>query len=114
MALKQCIQAFAQNSPSIPYRNSMLTRLLKDCMWEANAQVAVIATISPIPTDTEHTLATLHFAALMQNHNYEVQKTRTEVENLELKALCEELSVKEWDNKAVCEWFGRLQNRRTN
>lgn len=48
-----------------PYRHSMLTRVLRDCFEEADHQTAIVATVSPTPTDLEHTLNTLKHVSLM-------------------------------------------------
>lgn len=57
-ALKECIRARASTSPAthIPYRASILTRILRPYL---DGHLVVIATIAPNATDTEHTLQTL-------------------------------------------------------
>lgn len=55
MALKHCVRALTgQNDLNgvtyVPYRGSLLTRILKDCLWAPHSKACVIATVSPIPT----------------------------------------------------------------
>jgi len=108
MALKHCVRSMAENrhtevspaderltpesdcatvqpkSKHVPYRMNILTRVLKDCLWSANSRAIVIATVSPIPTDTEHTIQTLQYASLMacdiqdasKKERHEVQRKR--------------------------------------
>jgi kinesin family protein 2/24 len=69
-ALKECIRARAVMAASataaplqkkqlvIPYRASTLTRILRPHL-ESGGPLAVVATVSPSATDTEHTLQTL-------------------------------------------------------
>ena len=71
--LKQCIRlqtscnnnARKRSFSHVPYRESELTRLLKDSFTSPHACSALIATISPNGTDTEHTLDTLAHATTM-------------------------------------------------
>lgn len=49
----------------IPYRSSVLTRVLKNSLFSEDAKAVVIATVSPISVDTEHTLSTLEYASKM-------------------------------------------------
>lgn len=72
MCLKDCIKIASQRSHSsnpdkyhIPYRNSKLTILLKDCFENDCDHTLVIATINSNPKDTEHTLNTLSHVAVM-------------------------------------------------
>lgn len=65
MALKDCIRLRRQQllEPSaakqirVPYRSSKLTLYLKDCF--INMPCALVATVSPAPTDVDHTINTL-------------------------------------------------------
>ncbi|RHY26099.1 hypothetical protein DYB32_007872 [Aphanomyces invadans] len=53
LALKQCVRALGAEDPTavVPYRHSILTRLLKESLWANGSRAAVIATVSPIATD---------------------------------------------------------------
>lgn len=74
-ALGNCIQVMSQYSqqfdsnghnkrpwPKIPYRDSVLTRLLNRCCLSGTSKVVIIATLSPADANYEDTLSTLRFA----------------------------------------------------
>jgi kinesin family member 2/24 len=66
-ALKECIRARAAvsahaKSAVVPYRSSTLTSVLRPHL-ESGGPLAVVATVSPNATDTEHTLGTLRTVA---------------------------------------------------
>lgn len=63
----------------VPYRQSDLTRLLKDAFVSSNAVSAVIATVSPSATDTEHSLDTLHHATLMASSETQTKDIEQDV-----------------------------------
>ncbi|EEY53221.1 kinesin-like protein [Phytophthora infestans T30-4] len=88
LALKECVRAIGRedNTGFVPYRASVLTRILKSCLWSTNSRASVIATISPLSIDTEHTLHTL---------------------------LCAEervVPIREWDNDRVRNWVCSVRN----
>lgn len=56
-----CINALADGQRHIPYRDSKLTRLLKDSLG-GNCQSVMIAAISPASTSFEDTFNTLRYA----------------------------------------------------
>jgi kinesin family protein 2/24 len=62
-ALKECVRARALaakgKNVQIPFRSSNLTKVLMESFVRPDAHLAVIATVSPIPTDTEHSISTL-------------------------------------------------------
>lgn len=53
----------------VPYRSSLLTRILAECFVRPNAALAVIGTVSPTPTDTEHTVSTLRAISVLGGSN---------------------------------------------
>ena len=76
MALKECIRALARGKEAnVRYRNDSLTRMLKNSLDpgtedegdsdSGKVRVVVIATVSPASKDTEHTVATLSNACVM-------------------------------------------------
>ena len=75
MALKECVRALARGrEANVRYRNDSLTRMLKNSLDpgpadggddSAKVRVVVIATVSPASKDTEHTVATLSNACVM-------------------------------------------------
>lgn len=63
LALKECIRALGMNKKGrhVPYRNSMLTRILKDCFSE-KSMTTMIATVSPGASAADHSINTLRYA----------------------------------------------------
>ena len=47
----------------VPFRRSRLTHLLRSSFTDPSHQTAVVATLSPSPTDVEHSLNTLQHVA---------------------------------------------------
>ncbi|XP_074625163.1 kinesin-like protein KIF24 [Acropora palmata] len=61
LALKECIRALDLDSKHTPFRQSKLTRVLKDS-FVGNCQTCMIANISPNASCSENTLNTLRYA----------------------------------------------------
>lgn len=61
LALGNCINKLADNSVHIPYRDSNLTRILKDSLG-GNCRTVMIANISPARMKYEDTYNTLKYA----------------------------------------------------
>merc|ERR1719352_1206346 len=66
LALGNCINALASGSTFVPYRDSKLTRLLKDSLG-GNCRTVMIANISPNLLCYEDTLNTLKYANRAKN-----------------------------------------------
>ena len=62
LALKECIRAIDSDSKHVPYRQSKLTLILKDCFVSKSARTAMISTLSPGSNSTDHTINTLRYA----------------------------------------------------
>ena len=62
-ALKECIRYRAAGGAKaghhVPFRNSNLTRVLMESFVREDALLSVISTVSPNPTDTEHSVRTV-------------------------------------------------------
>ncbi|GBG34059.1 Kinesin-related protein 6 [Hondaea fermentalgiana] len=65
MALKDCFRAQAEGRDFVPFRASMLTRILKPALTDPLGKTSIIATLSPSSGDTEHTLSTLSNVSVM-------------------------------------------------
>ena len=65
MYLGYCINALANNSKDIPYKNTSLTKLLSDSFC-GNSHNLMIATISPGENNFDETLSTLIYASKNQ------------------------------------------------
>lgn len=61
LALKECIRAIDQDASHLPFRQSKLTLVLKDSII-GDVRTAMIATVSPASTSSEHSLNTLRYA----------------------------------------------------
>uniref|UniRef100_A0A7S3JTH3 Kinesin-like protein n=1 Tax=Aureoumbra lagunensis TaxID=44058 RepID=A0A7S3JTH3_9STRA len=62
LALKECIRGLATNDHHVPFRASKLTMVLRDSFVRAHCRVAMIATVSPAVSATDHTINTLRYA----------------------------------------------------
>ena len=61
LTLGRVITNLVERAPHIPYRESKLTRLLKDSLG-GNTKTSIIATVSPATINMEETLSTLDYA----------------------------------------------------
>ena len=66
LALGNCINALADGRSHVPYRDSKMTRLLKDSLG-GNCRTVMIANISPASTQFEETLNSLKYANRAKN-----------------------------------------------
>ena len=66
LALGVCINALASKSKFIPWRNSKLTRILKDSLG-GNSRIVMISTISPSVFNIEETINTLVYSNRAKN-----------------------------------------------
>lgn len=66
LSLGRVINGLVSKSPHIPYRESMLTRLLQDSLG-GHTRTCIIATISPAQINVEETLSTLEYASKAKN-----------------------------------------------
>merc|ERR1712185_81721 len=62
MALKTCLAARASGRAHVPYRESVLTRVLRDAFTAEGAATAVLCCVSPACSHLERTLVTLRSA----------------------------------------------------
>ncbi|RHY43532.1 hypothetical protein DYB34_008389 [Aphanomyces astaci] len=110
LALKQCVRALGTEDANgfVPYRQSILTRLLKHSLWAKGSRAAVIATVSPIATDTEHTLHTLQYAAMMLSDDKGlIRKDKVEVPTASEESKAK--AIKDWDVEEVAMWWSALK-----
>lgn len=62
LALKECIRALDTGSSHVPFRDSELTKVLRDMFITETALTLMIANISPTDSCCEQTLNTLRYA----------------------------------------------------
>ncbi|KAL5556651.1 hypothetical protein UlMin_038887 [Ulmus minor] len=77
LALANCINALGKQHKKglayVPYRNSKLTRILKDGL-SGNSQTVMVATISPADNQYHHTVNTLKYADRAKEIKTHIQK----------------------------------------
>ena len=78
LALGNCINTLAENSRKnsvshIPYRDSKLTRMLKDSLG-GNARTIMVACITPNPFLIDETITTLNYASRAQGIQKKINK----------------------------------------
>jgi len=123
MALKEVIRCVALNKEDskvhIPYRGSKLTRMLKDC-FEAEEKkqkrphTVVVATVSPIACDTEHTINTLKHTCIMMSADSNMEGEKMVVQDVlgddPYKKRTNVLKpISKWTYEEAIEWIGSIQ-----
>ena len=90
--LGECIKKLASNENYIPYRESKLTRILKESLG-GNAKTSLIVTVSPSIDDADETFYSLNFGKMAMNvKNFPIINKLPKSQNLneEIKKLQEE------------------------
>ncbi|PFH34691.1 internal kinesin motor domain protein [Besnoitia besnoiti] len=67
LALKECIRAMDQDKVHIPFRDSELTKVLREIFVGRSSRSVMIATVSPSTSCCEQTLNTLRYASRVKN-----------------------------------------------
>lgn len=128
-ALKNCIRARCEmeEKPNtfIPYRSSLLTRVLRETFELNTALLSIIATAAPNATDTEHTMETLKTVSTIVGTEKEIVELPTEnvlmAHQLQELAAGRQLTIsahmvpKKWTNQQLVAWLrkacgGMFQN----
>lgn len=106
-ALKECIRhlSTSHHVPSHVYRGSSLTKVLAGAFTNSGERrLAVLCTVSPAATDTEHTLATLRTGLAITGGSEREEK---EVLSGELRASRpREVHPRNWTPEQVRTWVG--------
>ena len=133
MALKDCFRAAARSRAAVqgagmvgepnaatatkpairvPYRGSMLTRVLRDCFADERHRTALLAAVAPGAESVIHTFNTLDHVTLMaphlSNHTCEVNVPM----NLGHQRSYDGVPVHEWTAAQVLEWLGSADGGR--
>ena len=66
LALKECIRALDSAASHTPFRQSVLTQVLREGLEGARSRTVMLATLSPASYHAEHTLNTLRYAARLK------------------------------------------------
>ena len=119
--LGNCINALAEGSKYIPYRNSKLTRLLKDSIG-GNCRTVMISNISPSSMTFEDTFNTLKYAdrakkikinlkknVLSVNHHVGQYVKIVEDLNKELRQLKQKVYTLELENEGLKDQVSRIR-----
>ena len=73
LMLKECARVMhnnekeLENEMHVPFRSSRLTHLLRSSFTDGSHMTTVVATLSPSPTDVEHSLNTLQHVGMMRS-----------------------------------------------
>jgi len=115
-ALKECVRARALAARGkrvqIPFRASNLTKVLMESLVRADAHLAVIATVSPIPTDTEHSVATLRTVCAIAGYGEDaVVEYKDEVKR-DLPVREQRIHPSKWTPRFFRDWLGKVANGR--
>ena len=101
MALKNCLHARATGAPHIPFRDSTLTRVLKDALTDREASSAVLACLSPACSHFDLSVRTMAVAVKLTGRDeHAVVKT----DNLRNTGVKRE-GPKKWDGDALATWL---------
>ena len=119
-ALKECMRWRAETASNrkvtsaVPFRGSLLTRVISEAFTKPSTMLAVIATISPCVTDVEHTLSTLrtvHFLSNKPENSVSIYK-QTELFPKEDKPL--KLHPGKWNSDMAFEWVSNISAGKAN
>jgi kinesin family protein 2/24 len=110
-ALKECIRLLItqRQVPSHAYRASSLTKVLADSFIRGNvAKLAVVCTISPCATDTEHTVGTLRMGMALGGRGNEQESKMLLNEFMQAQKKPRMTHPKQWTPEQVCEWLASV------
>ena len=105
--LRACLRTrgAAEVGAHVPFRESVLTRVLKDALTDRDAATALLACVSPCCTHVEHSLRTLRTAVYLVSTVDDESSASATIEEEELHAAA---VVKKgpatWDNNELCAW----------
>ncbi|RCV45384.1 hypothetical protein SETIT_9G449500v2 [Setaria italica] len=104
LTLGRVITALVEHSVHVPYRDSKLTRLLRESLG-GKAKACIIATVSPSVHSQEETLVTLDYASRAKSIRNRPEANKTTC-NIMLKDLYQEMERMKQDVKAAREKNG--------
>ncbi|KJP87375.1 hypothetical protein AK88_02932 [Plasmodium fragile] len=104
LALKECIRAMDSDKHHIPFRDSELTKVLRD-IFVGKSKSIMIANISPTISCCEQTLNTLRYSSRVKNFKHKMNTTEEEDPNGEkisiLEARSGEMNTSEAEGAAM-------------
>jgi len=112
-ALKECFRAMASNNPNahVPFRQSNLTKVLMETFTREGALTAMVATLAPGPTDTEHTIGTLRTVCMLAGTEGEVLEKKEDVP-LHLPRREEATLPAKWTPAQLAGWVRKVDGAR--
>lgn len=105
LALRTCLAARASGKSHVPFRESVLTRVLRDALTMQDAATAVLCCVSPACSHLERTLNTLKSAV---NLTGQTKPTCPVDEDLQEKGIAKG-GPTTWDAAALADWFQEQQ-----
>eukprot|EP01034_Spumella_vulgaris_P025750 gene25750-32239_t len=97
----------------IPYRSSLLTKVLKDCFTlDSVHRTTIIATVSPTPVDLQHSLNTIAHVILMSPTLHHLTSRLTVEVPMATGYALSTTPVSEWTAEQVGVWLGIAENGR--
>ncbi|XP_066353038.1 kinesin-like protein KIN-5B [Miscanthus floridulus] len=105
LTLGRVITALVEHSVHVPYRDSKLTRLLRESLG-GKAKTCIIATVSPSVHFLEETLVTLDYASQAKSIRNKPEANKKTCESVMLKDLYQEMERMKQDVKAAREKNG--------
>jgi kinesin family protein 2/24 len=113
--LRACLRARSvPGAGHVPFRESVLTRVLKDALTDPDAATALLACVSPACTHLEHSLRTLRTAlhltdtAASSTPGDEATLAVVEEEELRLPTVVKK-GPGTWDHDTLCGWVEEQQ-----
>ena len=108
--LRTCLRSRTTPGSHVPFRESVLTRVLKDTLTDPQAATALLACVSPCCTHIEHSLRTLKTAVYLTASGSSAAGDEStlgvHVEEEELKmAAVVKKGPATWDHAALCSWI---------
>lgn len=110
-ALKECVRHIkqAKGVPSHVYRGSALTKILAETFFRSEqASLAVICTVSPCATDTEHSVSTLRTGLALGGLGAEQQQKEVLLDLMRAQRGPRRLHPKQWTSEQVRTWLLEL------
>jgi len=109
---KQSVITVGSRFTKAPYRASLLTRILRECfVMGADHHTCILATVSPTPTDIEHTINTLEHVTMMDVSLQEISGTTTVPVLINGAALLQS-PVETWTNEHLSVWLAAVEGGR--
>ncbi len=112
MTLKECIRLRATPGAHLPFRESILTQVLKDALVPGSrTATTVIATVAPGSSDIEHSICTLRHVTVMSGAEAGVREEKVEAdmrigESFESKV---PTAPARWQFEDITKWLEGLQ-----